>query len=131
MSNAQEYKNYIDAIATALRSATESFVALESQLPGQNVHTATVAANDMLYKYLTNELKQKNREAMENIPDGTHWQASDGTVFEKSASDSVHLTLADYRNKVCRTIRPGEDRTGFLPLAVKRAAELGYIVPKE
>lgn len=129
--NAHDFIVKVAAHTAEINKTLEEFLSTEQVHGGNNLSSAKVTAYDILYKYLWAPYREDNREALSDLAVGSDWQASDLTVFEKTESTTAVIKLGDYSSKVARTGRVGEDRKGYIPLAEKRAKELGYTTAKE
>jgi hypothetical protein len=130
-SNLTNYINSVNTLADTLKIVTEAFINEEMTTTKCSKEQALVVVSDTVYKHLSSTFKEECRQAVEQIPDNTHWQASDGTVYLKTKETMAHLNLADYANRIERTMRIDEERKGFNILSDKKAEELGYIPPKK
>ena len=129
--NAIELRAKIEAHAVAIQEDIDAFCAAEVAAGGGNTpSTAYVTATDILYKYLEMGFKDTRRENINLVPTNYTWQASDLVVYQKSDATMINLKIEDYSSKIARTGRHDEDRKGYIPLAEKTAADMGYTTPK-
>ena len=128
--HAHDFIKKIVEHAEDINKTLVEFLQTEQVTGANTLDTAKITAYDIIYKYMLVAYKNDNREASKALPDKCFWQASDLTVFEKAEAKVAVLKLEDYKYQISRTGRVGEDRTGYIPLAEKTAAELGFTTPK-
>jgi hypothetical protein len=123
---AVDFQAKLIEIAGQLNDAIAEFMIAEvtqtANSPGQVENTAA----DIVYKYLGKGLKEFSTDAKGKIVPGDHWLSSEALAYAAEEGKTAVIKLDEHTTVIKRTARVGEDRSGYVPLAEKTAAEFGY-----
>ena len=123
-SNALMVSQQLRKMLEEVHSLIESGLNGEPQSPHNNA-LAIVTMDSLVYSKLIKPLQEIAASNLKQIPAGTHWQASDGTVFQITTRDGRFVS---FDHEVLSHTRRGylDETKGSMSLTAARG--LGYVV---